>query len=103
MSIIDRITDPDVRQKLTRRLEQEDEAMRACDNPYVMKCLDCLIDEEHRLKFIVMEYCSFGSLKDLVFNRGCIPEIEARMILKQILYGLADFHMKGRLHRDVKL
>lgn len=49
-----------------------------------------------------MDYCEYGSLEDLIFLRGRIPEWEAKITLKQILYALGDFHRHGLIHRDMK-
>lgn len=51
---------------------------------------------------IIMDYCEYGSLEDLIYLRGRIPEEEAKIILKQILYALGDFHRHRRIHRDIK-
>ena len=52
--------------------------------------------------FIVMEYCSGGSLRDLVLKRGQIQEIFVSIIIREILRGLEYLHSTARIHRDIK-
>lgn len=89
--------------KAKERIKNEDKLLKKCaNNPFVVKCLDSYLDEPNRLKIIVMEYCPFGSLSSYLWLRGFIPEEEARIILKQILVGLATLHCNGLWHRDIK-
>jgi serine/threonine protein kinase len=52
---------------------------------------------------IVMEYVSAGDLLQKVKKEGRFPETRAKIIFKQIVYGLAHIHSRHVLHRDIKL
>lgn len=76
--------------------------MGVCENEHLMKCIDVYECIKLKIKLIIMEYCDYGSLDQLIQVRIRLTEIEAKMIIKQIIYALGDFHRHGLIHRDVK-
>jgi serine/threonine protein kinase len=53
--------------------------------------------------FLAMEYVPLGDLeRNVVAHSGKIPEIEARDITEQILWGLEIMHAESFAHRDLK-
>lgn len=57
----------------------------------------------HNNKYImVLEYAEGITLKQLIREKGPIPEDRALRIFKQICDGLAYAHKKGIIHRDIK-
>ncbi|SCU91002.1 LAFA_0F01332g1_1 [Lachancea sp. 'fantastica'] len=58
------------------------------------------IQKSHQL-FILLEYCSQGSLRDLI-KRGSVDEHDCRAYIKQTLRGLRYLHEQGVIHRDIK-
>ncbi|SCU83012.1 LANO_0B08108g1_1 [Lachancea nothofagi CBS 11611] len=58
------------------------------------------IQKSHQL-FILLEYCSQGSLRDLI-KRGPVDENECKTYIKQTLHGLRYLHEQGVIHRDIK-
>ena len=53
--------------------------------------------------YFVMEYCSLGSVADLLKTKGGMLELdEARPIMLQALDGLSFVHERGIVHRDLK-
>ena len=64
--------------------------MTKVDSSHVMKIYD--VYENKSLKIMVIEYCSGGTLSDLIYRRGRIPESEAIEILKQIIMGVSAMH-----------
>ena len=52
--------------------------------------------------FIVMEFCSGGSLKDILAKRGKIEEVFIQAIMRELLKGIKYLHESGRVHRDIK-
>lgn len=52
---------------------------------------------------LVMEYCSGGSLDELIKARGCFSDDDdVRCLLKQLLEGVDYMHRKRIVHRDLK-
>lgn len=49
-----------------------------------------------------MEYCSGGSLKDVILRRGALSELYVKIICREILIGLEYLHKTDRIHRDIK-
>ncbi|KAL6950942.1 hypothetical protein ACO0QE_000224 [Hanseniaspora vineae] len=61
------------------------------------------IQKTHKL-YILLEYCSNGSLRDLIKlqTTGCLNETLAKHYVKQTLHGLQYLHDQGVIHRDIK-
>lgn len=61
------------------------------------------IQKTHKL-YILLEYCSNGSLRDLIKlqTTGCLNETLAKNFVKQTLQGLQYLHDQGVIHRDIK-
>jgi serine/threonine-protein kinase ULK2 len=54
--------------------------------------------------YLVMEYCNGGDVEGFLKARGgYLPEVEARLILKQIVKGLQGIKQQNVMHRDLKL
>jgi serine/threonine protein kinase len=52
--------------------------------------------------WIVMEYCSVGSLESIIHSQGPFSEAQTAAAIKQILYGLLSLHQNKKIHRDIK-
>ena len=52
---------------------------------------------------IVMEYAGCGDLLHYIRKNKCLSEHEAKIIMRQIIYGLGHIHSRSVLHRDIKL
>ncbi|AQZ17618.1 CDC15 (YAR019C) [Zygosaccharomyces parabailii] len=59
------------------------------------------IQKSHNL-YIILEYCSHGSLKNFISRGNGLPEAKAKMYVKQTLNGLNYLHEQGVIHRDIK-
>ncbi|GAV51661.1 hypothetical protein ZYGR_0AF01320 [Zygosaccharomyces rouxii] len=59
------------------------------------------IQKSHNL-YIILEYCSHGSLKNYISRGNGLPESKAKMYVKQTLNGLNYLHEQGVIHRDIK-
>ena len=53
--------------------------------------------------FMVMEYSSSGDLLSRIKEQGRLSEAQAKMIIKQVVEGVAHCHHNSILHRDIKL
>lgn len=59
------------------------------------------IQKSHNL-YIILEYCSHGSLKNFISRGNGLPEAKAKVYVKQTLNGLNYLHEQGVIHRDIK-
>lgn len=59
------------------------------------------IQKSHNL-YIILEYCSHGSLKNLISRGNGLDEKRAKIYVRQTLNGLHYLHQQGVIHRDIK-
>ena len=67
----------------------------------VIRLLEVFESPKHLL--MVMEYAGGGDLLQFVKKRRRLDESEARIIFKQVAFGIAHCHCRSVLHRDIKL
>jgi len=69
-------------------------------HPFIVPVLDLVLDEE--FPYLVMEFCSGGSLRDKLKEEGRIEPRIAVQLFVQIAEALAFAHRQGVLHRNLK-
>ena len=91
-----------VRNKQHQLLVNEIEIMSEIQHPNVVKLIT---GTKTRSNFyIVMEYCNGGDLRGFIDARGgFLLEHEARLVLRQLVQGLAGIRVQNVMHRDLKL
>ncbi|CAD8096807.1 unnamed protein product [Paramecium primaurelia] len=60
------------------------------------------INEKYYTANVVMEYCPYPSLEQILKDRSILKEEEVRKIIKQLLMAVGHIHSKGICHRDIK-
>lgn len=83
-----------------KRFIQEARVIAAMEHPNIVS-IYALRRQEKNL-FMIMEYLSGGSLRDLLKKQEKLPIEQAVQLGIGICEGLAKFHAKGILHRDIK-
>jgi hypothetical protein len=83
-----------------RRSLREARASAALNHPNIVSVYDILEHDER--PWIVMEFVSGRSLKEIVAEDGPMPAERARGIGRQLLSALGAAHAVGITHRDVK-
>ncbi|XP_057353754.1 serine/threonine-protein kinase TAO1-like [Manis pentadactyla] len=79
---------------------KEVRCLRTLKHPNIVEYKGCYL-REHRA-WLVMEYCS-GSVSDLLeFHKMPLQEMEIAAIIHGALQGLAYFHSRAMIHRDIK-
>ena len=84
-----------------RKVFQEIYILKKIKHANVIRILEVFEGPKHVL--IVMEYASSGDLLQFIKQEGRLQEHKAKIIFKQIVYGLAHIHSRHVLHRDIKL
>ncbi len=85
---------------LVERFQREGEALRELNHPNIVKMLDAgKCDSDH---FIVMEYVSGGSLRDLLDKQTKIIVQRALYVALDLADALTRAHRLKILHRDIK-
>jgi serine/threonine protein kinase len=94
--LLDKVADD----KAVKRFVQEARVAAALEHPNVVS-IYAMRAEEKRF-YMIMEYLSGGSLRDLLKQQGKLPVEQAVNLTIGICEGLAKFHAKGIVHRDIK-
>lgn len=82
------------------RFHREARAAAALCHRNIVEIYD--VGEEDDLYYIVMEYVSGQTLKELINKRGALHYVEAVDIMKQVVSATALAHSMGIVHRDLK-
>lgn len=85
---------------LPASFQAEITALTKLDHPNVIKIFNYFTSET--ILYIILEYCSGGSLKDLINKSGFIKQQVVIELSQQIIRALSFCHTKGIAHRDVK-
>lgn len=88
--------DPD----FTDKFENEAQVIARLNHPNIVRVYD--IEHQYRTIFIVMEYLSGQSLRDLLEDKRRFPFSRAVNLLTQVCEGLAYAHQEGIVHQDIK-
>ncbi len=82
------------------RFRREGEALRQLDHPNIVKLLDAF--EEDGKHYLVMEYVSGGSLRDLMDEEIRLPLEAVLNIALDLADALTRAHRLNIIHRDIK-
>jgi len=84
-----------------KKIIREINLLQQCDSSYVTAYYGSYFKDK-RL-WIVMEYCSGGSLKRVMTRlKSPLTEEEISVVCYQVAKGLAHLHSRRLLHRDIK-
>jgi serine/threonine-protein kinase len=84
-----------------RRFEREAQATAVLSSPHTINLFDFGITTEGCF-YYVMELLVGRDLESLVKEFGPVPADRAVFLLRQICHSLAEAHVRGLVHRDVK-
>ena len=82
------------------RFEREAQAAAALAHPNIVEIYDVGDYKGHR--YIVMEYVTGKTLKQVIRSRGPLVNEEAVDIMKQLCSAISEAHSRGIIHRDIK-
>jgi len=82
------------------RFKQEISILKMMDHPNIIKLHESF--EDHRNIYIVMELCIGGELFDRIIDAGHFTEVQAAIVMKQIIQAIFYMHEQKVCHRDLK-
>ena len=96
--------------KRMESLKTEISILHKCakDCDYITRLYSTFHHENNGIEsfWIVMEFCDFGSLKDLITilerENDLLPEAQIAMIMSSVIKGLICLHNNRIIHRDIK-
>lgn len=95
-----RLQDPQLIPTIAGQIRDEMRVLELLDHPNIVSYYGI---EVHRDKvYIFMEYCSGGSLANLLEHGRIEDETVVQVYALQMLEGLAYLHTSGIIHRDIK-
>ena len=83
-----------------KRFAQEGRVIATLEHPNIVNIYGMRIEDE--TFYMIMEYVSGGSLRELLNKAGKLPVEQTIRITIGICEGLAKLHEKGIIHRDIK-
>merc|ERR1712190_309353 len=86
--------------KNIERFKQEIAIMKMMDHPNIIKLFESF--EDHRNIYLVMELCSGGELFDRIIESGHFTEVQAAILVQQIVKAICYMHENKVCHRDLK-
>jgi serine/threonine-protein kinase len=86
--------------KAVERFRREARAAAALNHPNLVTVFDWGVDAGRA--FLVMQYVAGSDLRQVITQRGVLPEAEALELAADIAAGLEVAHRHGIVHRDVK-
>ncbi|KAH0785819.1 CAMK family protein kinase [Histomonas meleagridis] len=97
---IKRIQNPEG--KFSNDTENEAATLIRLCHPNIISMYEFFFDQNHATLYMVLEYCSGGSLKDLIEREGPIRPPKLYSYCYQILNALLHCHDQNIAHRDIK-
>lgn len=82
------------------RFRQEIEIMKSLEHPNIIQLDECFEDSGNI--YLVMERCDGGRLSDRISEAGHLSEVEAAIVMDQLLRSLHYMHGSKICHRDLK-
>lgn len=82
------------------------------DHPYIVKYFDSWLEsiptreeqDDGKFLYVLMELCEKDNLANWILNNGAtIQKLEMVLIFEQIVSALECVHLKGYIHRDLKV
>jgi len=98
-TILPSLADASVKEQALMRFEHEAKMLESLDSDNVVKPLDYFF-EDHRC-FLVLEHIDGCTLRQLVAEKGALPEAQVRQMAAEMCEILKYLHSKGIIHRDV--
>jgi len=86
--------------KNVEKFKEEIRIMTAMDHPNIIKMYEAF---EDKVKvYLVMELCTGGELFDRIIELGHFTEVQAAIVMQQMLRAVYYMHMNRFCHRDLK-
>jgi calcium-dependent protein kinase len=86
--------------KNPERFKQEIEIMKTMTHPNIIRLFETF--EDHRQIYLVMELCTGGELFDRIIDAGHFTEVQAAILMCQIIRAIFYMHENFVCHRDLK-
>lgn len=86
--------------KNIERFKQEIAIMKMMDHPNIIKLYETF--EDRKNIYLVMELCLGGELFDRIIDAGHFTEVQAAILMQQIVRAIYYMHESHVCHRDLK-
>ena len=87
-------------EEFLRRFDREAQAASKVSHHNIVNLLDVGVQGQYR--YLVLEYVEGRTLKDIIDEKGALPQVTAVQIAIRILSALQHMHRNGIIHRDIK-
>ncbi|KAI8340932.1 kinase-like domain-containing protein, partial [Chlamydoabsidia padenii] len=97
IKIIKKRSDPTILAKIEREIE----ILKSLRHPHIVKLIE-VVETDTKIG-IILEYASGGELFEYVLSHNSLDEDTARNLFAQLISSVKYMHVKGIVHRDLKL
>jgi len=91
---------PKSKMKNFEQFKREISIMKLMDHPNIIKLYETF--EDHRCLYLVMELCTGGELFDRIIEAGHFTEVQAALLMQQLIRAVHYMHKLDVCHRDLK-
>jgi tRNA A-37 threonylcarbamoyl transferase component Bud32 len=89
-----------MREKQLKYAISEIKIMKKLDHPFILPLLDCFDSKDSIC--LVLKYCQFGDLSELIRIKGRLDVKHASFILSEVILAIEYLHFRDIIYRDLK-
>lgn len=99
-TVYNKLNTKEIFEKIKNDIKREINTLRNINNKNIIKAYGYF--EENNTIYSIMEFLQGEDLEKYLDEGNLFDEVEAKELLKQLIHGLKELHIKNIIHRDIK-